>query len=257
MTQGQAVTDDNDGSPVVAGQPQIGTLAKEVVMVQFLTLALGIDAAASSPQYNSRHLLPSRCIPAFRTLSKPIPASPISESIVADASLHDGGVFGSGYLGRGRRGFWHIPLDTKQPLHPRASGGVVLGLSRTLPTIDLSIVHPPVVVWTLQRVRYLLARVRDLARLGKFGVVTIATSGDGGARGIQVSCQASMALMLRTVFGELRCPVDADGNEVCDVSQDSGDGASHSQQGSNWLSAENGVRLVWWDEIERRPVLIS
>lgn len=225
-----------------------------ITIDEFLSLAFGPHNGPSTGGY-LRHMLPSRCVPRFRTLSSAIPSRPIAQVFVADETLHGGGIFRGGYLGPGRRGFWDLPLTIKQPpsqLH-KASQGIILGLKNCSVEVDL---RPSPIVWTLQRLRYFLARLQALARLGKFGVLTVSTTGLGGAESIQVSCQASMALMMRTVFNELACPLDKEGNEVCEPSEGT-NFPGRSRLGDKWLSAKAGIRLAWWDEIERCPVLFS
>lgn len=253
------------GSPINNGQTEIsvnntpaalGQKQKNVSIILFLSMAFGFRDVSLISGQHVRHILPSRCLPRFCILSKPIIPSPVAEALVSDGSFFEGGIFGGGYLGAGRRGFWMLPLTGKQTSSQNYSVGLVLGLRETFPEAKLE-VRPSPVVWTLQRLRYLLARVQDLARLGKFGVVTISTAGVEGAESIEISCQSSMALMMRTILSELACPLDKDGYEVSEVLEGNDIGSDHSMGGSKWLNVESGVRLLWWDEIDRHPILVA
>lgn len=249
----RSVGQDADVDSVSSKTPTKKSQSNVVAVDMFLCLAFGDQNVSSEGRYY-KHVLPSRCIPRFRALSKPIPESPIAKVLVSQNSLSEGGLFENGYLGPGRRGFWEIPLIGPSLSLENCSQGIILGLATSVPYIST---RTGMVVWTLQRLRYLLDRMQDLAKLGKFGVVTISTAGDRGSHSLEVNCQSSMALMMRTVFSELACFVDADGNETCEAASAARNQGDHGTYGYKWLSADSGIGLVWWDEIERTPVLIA
>lgn len=139
-----------------------------------------------------------------------------------------------------------------------ASIGVTLGLAKE--PSDIVAHSSGTIFWTLPRVRCLLTRLQDIASLGRFGVVTICTnalSSDDGRISLAVSCQSSMALMLRTIFDEIACPLDGNGNEMALNADATKEIASEKRLGERWLDSRTGVSLTWWDEIERLPILAA
>lgn len=223
----------------------------------FLSLAFDSGGDQFDRAY-FRQILPTRCIPKFRTLSKPISPSPIRALFVPEERLHRGGMFGDGYLGPGRRGFWELPLQGKCISEHATSRGVILGLAEE-PSVTAA--HSSgTVFWTLPRLRCLLGRLQDIASLGRFGVVTICTTAmpsDDARISLEISCQSSMARMLRTFLDEIACPLDGDEDEVALDADTAKEVAVEKRLGERWLDSRSGVSLVWWDEIERLPILAA
>ncbi|KAK9893399.1 hypothetical protein P389DRAFT_198965 [Cystobasidium minutum MCA 4210] len=223
----------------------------DIPLSTFLSLAFDEQAQTSSV------VLPTRSSAKFRTLSTPIIPSTIHTCFVPKDHLQVEGLFGRGYLGPGRRGFWELPLHGKSVSGHAVSAGTVLGLQEEVPTMSLE--APRTIVWTLPRLRYFLARIQSIAGAGRLGVVTISTIAPASHPdqiSLAVSCQSSMALMLRTVFDETALPTDEDGNEVESDSTSTKD-VEARRLSEKCLDSKAGIYLVWWDEVRRMPILAA
>ena len=87
---------------------------------------------------------------------------------------------------------------------------------------------------------------------GMLDIFPIVTSSE--AMNIHITCPAHLALRLRTVLSEMACKLDEEGDEI---DEPAGIELREEQIGKMWLGVEAGVRLVWWDEMERVPVLLA
>jgi len=206
----------------------------------------------------------------FRTLSSPIPLAPILHTYVDSKDLYTGGIFGSGYLGPGRRGCWILPLTPfESPLlgegknHP--SQGIVLGLDDNGDAAGLydSDARGYQIVWTYTRLRVFLKHLRKMAQSSRWGFMDFfpaplpfsITSHDSPYC-IQISIASSMALMLRSALSEFTCRLHARTKEELEEFADDKD-ADAGNAGTKWLDGKEDVKLVWWDEIDRREILLA
>jgi hypothetical protein len=255
---GVPLSNDHTASPdamsLVASEADEDTPREPIItLATFLSLAFDQHGVQKTRRYDQT-TLPSRSIPKFRTLSRPIPATQIHLALVSVSRLHDSAEHGIGYLSPGRRGCWALSL-TEGSANPLCSPGVVLGMSQDViaPRNDF---QP--IVWTLARLQLLVTRIHDIAKLGKFGVVSIFPAVESsGSDCVKIGCQASMALTLRTVLCELACPLDSDGRESNISHATSSARTTNCKMGEKWLSSQEGIRLVWWDERERKPILVA
>lgn len=235
-----------------------------------LSLACFLDLAI--PRELSR---PQSVPPSFRRLSKPVaPADPVKTF----ASLASGESLTNAYLAPDRRGWWALPLEFSHSVTAigdaedvRPSQGCVLGLDGRLESLGTHERELPpsagrTIIWTVPRLRLLFRQIHALLRTRKWGYMDVYVSrsspqahqhlrtGDSGAH-VRVACQASLALMLRTILGEMACKLDAAGDEL---EEPAFAGMPLETVGEMWLGREAaGVQLVWWDERERKPVLLA
>ena len=235
-----------------------------------LSLACFLDLAV--PRELSR---PQPVPPSFRRLSKPVaPADPLKTF----ASLASGQCLTNGYLAPDRRGWWALPLEISHSdmaaghaADVRPSQGCVLGLDGGLDSLGAyERALPPsagrTIIWTIPRLRLLFRQIHALIRTRKWGYVDVYLSrrspqahqhlsaGHSCAH-VRIACQASLALMLRTILGEMACKLDAAGDET---EEPAFAGMPPETVGEMWLGRETaGVQLVWWDERERRPILLA
>ena len=206
--------------------------------------------------YMARPVLP-KTIP-FRTFALLLPTSPIKDFYVPREALSAGGIFGNGYLGPGRRGCWMLPLQGNAKETDKASPAVLLGLTGEMPEP----VGTGSIIWTLARLCVLIQQIRKMGELGKWGVLDIhpapAPSSSESAclpYFIKISCQASMALMLRSVLSDFACKLDEQGDEMNCLAEDVD--RREGISGVRWLDENAGIRLHWWDEYERRVILVA
>ena len=204
----------------------------------------------------------------FQTFTLNIPSSQIRHLYVSEEALYAGGLFGKGYLGPGRRGFWTLPLskagNTKET--EQAGTSIVLGLSDDIPRS----VKEGTIIWTLARLRVLIRQIRKMSQLSKWGMLDVfaapclRTQEDRENQDptwsqsycIKITCQASMSLMLRSVISEFACKLNEQGDECDDFAEEVD--RINRRAGTKWLSTDKpGINLTWWDEIERREVLVA
>ena len=229
-----------DAAPLAAIQSVPPSSAEKVSIASFLRLAMPEKLARPPPP----PILP------FRSLSRPITPARVFQAYVSDSELDEGGLNDAGYLSAGRRGWWVLPLAAPSSMQP-TSAGVILGLGNDLP----SSIPVGTVIWTLPRLRLLFKQVAAMASTRKWGMLDIfpiVTSSE--AMNIHITCPAHLALRLRTVLSEMACKLDEEGDEI---DEPAGIELREEQIGKMWLGVEAGVRLVWWDEMERVPVLLA
>lgn len=210
----------------------------------------------------------------FRRLNAPIPPCAIAHVYVTPVSLEQGGLFGEGYLGAGRRGFWALPLSvparSAETNDARPSSGVVSGAS-PIDIKDSEVhhnTHAQDIIWTVERVKLLHKQIKQIADLGKLGFLDVYVATDGKRRfdhaEIRVASASTSALPVRTLLGEWACKLvkfqsqGAQGISLQELDElASQDDAKNGMEGPRWLSAASGIRLVWWDEMDRRRILLA
>ena len=240
-------TSDIASSPmaIVQAQTRPTPSGQTITVATFLKLVIPPKLARPPPPPN----LP------FRRMSKPLEPAPILHTFVPQADLEHGGPNNDGYLGVGRRGWWTLPLLTRNTVSKSDSApstGIILGLE------DSS--HSPIVgtiTWTLPRLALLFKQIAAMSATRKWGMLDIFPSpvpNDLGHVHIRIVCPASLALQLRTVLSEMACRLDLDGHEM-DLPP--GADVEEGTYGKMWLSPQTGVKLAWWDEMERIPVLLA
>jgi hypothetical protein len=206
----------------------------------------------------------------FRTLSSSVPLAPILHTYVDSKDLYTGGIFGSGYLGLGRRGHWILPLTAFQNSllsegKDRASQGTVLGLDDSSDAVGShnSDARGRQIVWTYTRLRVFSDHLRKMAQSSRWGFMDFfpaplpfSTTSHGAPYCIKISIASSMALMLRSALSEFSCRLHARTKEELEVLADDRD-ADAGNAGTKWLDGKQGVKLTWWDEIDRREILLA
>lgn len=200
--------------------------------------------------------------PAFadlpiKRLSRAVKESFIRHTFVQEFELHEGGLFGDGYLGSSRRGWWALSLERVRQAEAgeRPSGGHILGRTEGEGVPDLP---AGTIIWTIQRLRVLFKQIHSMVSARRLGYLDIYTSLDTQQESkhhVRIACRSNLALTLRTLLGEVACELDNEGHETEEQANSS---TPLERVGSRFLSnTESGVKLVWFDEMERKAILLA